>query len=141
MRQDQKYTLFSDFVHVCMQAPVAPKPPRAINVKLRPFFWNKLPWKPDYIWARVQPGSLTEEQLTALEALFAQTAPSPQASKAAGNRNGTLQSFRFLPGSYARPIHLHTSTMGPCYLLLGTTARGNSLTHVKLPSLPAQCVA
>lgn len=48
-------------------------------MKLRPFFWNKLPWKPDHIWAKVPPGVLSEEQLSALEALFPQTAPSPQA--------------------------------------------------------------
>ncbi len=48
-------------------------------MKLRPFFWNKLAWKPDHIWAMVPPGVLSEEQLSALEALFPQTAPSPQA--------------------------------------------------------------
>jgi hypothetical protein len=69
------------------QAPVPVKPPRAIQGKLRPFFWSKLPWRPDIIWARVHPGSLTEQQLAALEALFAQTAPSPQA-RAASSRTG-----------------------------------------------------
>ena len=47
-------------------------------MKLRPFFWNKMPWRPDAIWARVPSAALSEEQLSALEALFAQTAPSPQ---------------------------------------------------------------
>ena len=48
-------------------------------MKLRPFFWNKLPWKPNYIWATVPTGQLSEDQLSALEALFPQTASSPQA--------------------------------------------------------------
>ena len=47
-------------------------------VKLRPFFWSKVAWRPDVIWARVPQGSLTEEQLRALEALFPQAAASPQ---------------------------------------------------------------
>lgn len=59
-------------------------PLRQPLVKLRPFFWNKMPWRPDAIWARVPAGALSEEQLSALEALFAQTAPSPQAKAAAG---------------------------------------------------------
>ncbi len=67
----------------CMQTPPPVPLARKPAVKLRPFFWNKLPWKPDHIWARVPPGILSEEQLSALEALFPQTAPSPQAKVAA----------------------------------------------------------
>ena len=71
-------------MHVwCMQTPPPAPLARKPAVKLRPFFWNKLPWKPDHIWARVPPGILSEEQLSALEALFPQTAPSPQAKVAA----------------------------------------------------------
>ena len=51
-------------------------------MKLRPFFWNKVAWKPDRIWATVPPGVLSEDQLSALEALFPQTSPSPQAKTA-----------------------------------------------------------
>ena len=57
-------------------------PLRQPSVKLRPFFWNKMPWRPDAIWARVPSAALSEEQLSALEALFAQSAPSPQAKSA-----------------------------------------------------------
>ena len=60
------------------QAPAAAPLVRQPAVKLRPFFWNKVAWRPDVIWARVPQGSLTEEQLRALEALFPQAAPSPQ---------------------------------------------------------------
>jgi hypothetical protein len=60
-----------------MQASAAAPAVREPSVKLRPFFWNKLAWRPDAIWARVQPAPLTDEQLRALEALFPQTAASP----------------------------------------------------------------
>ena len=62
-----------------MQIPQPPPLARKPAVKLRPFFWNKLPWKPNYIWATVPTGQLSEDQLSALEALFPQTASSPQA--------------------------------------------------------------
>ena len=59
-------------------------------MKLRPFFWNKLAWKPDHIWATVPPGVLSEEQLSALEALFPQTAPSPQAKTAKAKSKASI---------------------------------------------------
>lgn len=61
-----------------MQAPAAAPLLRQPAVKLRPFFWNKLAWRPDVIWSRVPQGALTEDQLRALEALFPQAAASPQ---------------------------------------------------------------
>ena len=44
-------------------------------VKLRPFFWTKLPANKVNIWSRVQPPSaeLQKGQMAALEQLFAQT--------------------------------------------------------------------
>ena len=72
-----------------VQTPQAASLVRAPSVKLRPFFWSKLPWKADFIWSRVQPGTLNEEQLSALEALFAQTTASPQ-GKAAASRGASL---------------------------------------------------
>ena len=65
------------------QAPQPPSLARKPAVRLRPFFWNKLAWKPDHIWATVPPGALSEAQLAALEALFPQAAPSPLQAKAA----------------------------------------------------------
>ena len=59
------------------QAPGAAPMVREPAVKLRPFFWSKLAWRPDAIWANVPAQPLTEEQLRALEALFPQTAASP----------------------------------------------------------------
>lgn len=46
------------------------------KVKLRPFFWSKLPASKDNIWSRVQPPSAELElgQMAALEHLFAQAA-------------------------------------------------------------------
>lgn len=67
-------------MHVCLaQTPQPPPLVRKPAVRLRPFFWNKLAWKPNHIWATVPPGVLSEDQLAALEALFPQAAPSPQA--------------------------------------------------------------
>ena len=46
-----------------MQTPQAPPLVRKPAVKLRPFFWNKLPWKPDHIWARVPAGRIARPEL------------------------------------------------------------------------------
>ena len=47
----------------CMQTPQAAPLVRKPAVKLRPFFWNKLPWKPDHIWARVPAGRIARPEL------------------------------------------------------------------------------
>ena len=71
-------TITGSDVHVLyVQTPQPPPLARKPAVKLRPFFWNKLAWKPDHIWATVPPGVLSEDQLSALEALFPQTVTSP----------------------------------------------------------------
>ena len=83
-------------------------------MKLRPFFWNKLAWKPDHIWATVPQGVLSEEQLSALEALFPQTAPSPQAkvTKAKGEAVVALQIFH--SNSSSCPCSVSSALM-QCY--------------------------
>lgn len=60
------------------------------KVKLRPFFWSKLPANKDNIWARVQPPSAELElgQMTALEHLFAQTATNITPGRKKGSADG-----------------------------------------------------
>ena len=66
---------------ICSGGKGPPLPPAARQVlqpkvKLRPFFWSKLPPNKDNIWSRVQPPSAELElgQMAALEHLFAQAA-------------------------------------------------------------------
>lgn len=61
------------------------------RVKLRPFFWSKLPQKPDNIWSRVAlpPPELQPQHMAALEHLFVQTAsPAKSAKKLAPGQPG-----------------------------------------------------
>ena len=76
-----------------------PPPPAARQalqpkVKLRPFFWSKLPANKDNIWARVQPPSAHLElgQMAALEQLFAQapTTITPGRKKGADGKHAPL---------------------------------------------------
>jgi len=79
------------------RGPPAP-PPRAApvqqvlqpSVKLRPFFWSKLPANKDNIWSRVQPPfpELEKGQMTALEHLFAQTATTVTPGRKKGAPDG-----------------------------------------------------
>ena len=53
------------------------------RVKLRPFFWSKLPQKPDNIWSRVAspPPELQPQHMAALEHLFVQIASPAKSAK------------------------------------------------------------
>ena len=84
------------------RGPPAP-PPRAApvrqvlqpSVKLRPFFWSKLPANKDNIWSRVQPPfpELEKGQMTALEHLFAQTATTVTPGRKKGAPDGMHSSL------------------------------------------------
>ena len=68
------------------------------KVKLRPFFWSKLPANKDNIWSRVQPPSAELElgQMAALELLFAQTATTVTPGRKKGSADGnTLRQVQF----------------------------------------------
>lgn len=73
------------------------------SVKLRPFFWSKLPANKDNIWSRVQPPfpELEKGQMTALEQLFAQTTTTVTPGRKKGATDGMPLSQ---PGS--RPSRL-----------------------------------
>ena len=60
------------------------------SIKLRPFFWSKLPAHKDNIWSRVQPPfpELEKGQMTALEQLFAQTATTITPGRKKGSTDG-----------------------------------------------------
>ena len=60
------------------------------SVKLRPFFWSKLPANKDNIWSRVQPPfpELEKGQMTALEHLFAQNATTVTPGRKKGAPDG-----------------------------------------------------
>lgn len=86
----------------CVSGGRGPPPPPAMaapvqqvlkpSVKLRPFFWSKLPANKDNIWSRVQPPfpELERGQMTALEHLFAQNAATVTPGRKKSTADGTI---------------------------------------------------
>lgn len=59
--------------------------------RLRPIFWAKVACRQDSIWGKLKPPVLKEEQLSALEELFAmQEGPNPLKSATGATANGAL---------------------------------------------------
>ena len=77
-----------------MHTPPPRTPARNPGIKLRPFFWTKLPSRPDNIWSTLTAGdvsqnALQEAQIRALEKLFAEKA-SAATPKQASAQKGKL---------------------------------------------------
>lgn len=84
--------------------PPAVRPVLQPKVKLRPFFWTKLPANKDNIWGRVQPpcAELELGQMAALEHLFVQAATTITPGRKKGADGKPLSKIRTAVG-----CHLH----------------------------------
>ena len=100
-------------------------------VKLRPFFWTKLPANKVNIWSRVQPpiAELEKGQMAALEQLFAQTesrvtpgkkkgAAEGNASFCVGESDQQRSVYVLSLASAAKAYHLHALSV--CEANLGS---------------------
>ena len=70
-------------------------PARNLGVKLRPFFWTKLPSRPDNIWSTLTGRELAQDPLEdvhylALEQLFAEKAAAATPKQASAQKGQPL---------------------------------------------------
>lgn len=111
------------------RGPATPLPPAARpvlqpKVKLRPFFWTKLPANKDNIWGRVQPpcAELELGQMAALEHLFAQAASTITPGRKKGADGEPLLSHQNRTGGY----HLHMTCSISCHFWFS-----NHIMHIR----------